>query len=199
MSITTKVVRRARKKGVVVLSRRQWGSRHGATYQKRRVLTRIGHWGKFRMKADTVAQHITVTRPSGDFAADCRTVEAIGMDRFGSGVSYNFLVDMTTGKVGVGQPLDSKGTHTINDKNVPGYSKDQNLVARAIAVIGMPETRLSDKAKKSIELLLEAMVEEGAITPTFDYKPHSFFAWKDCPCDPTRNAMPSIRQGVRAG
>jgi hypothetical protein len=199
MSITTKVVRRAREKGVKVLTRRQWGSTHALLYQKRRAWTRAGVWGRFRYMADTVVQHITVTTPSGSFAQDCRTVEAIGYARFKSGVSYNFLVDMTTGEIGVGQPLDSKGAHTVNDKFVTGYSHDQNLAARAIAVIGQPDTPLGDLAAKSIELLLEAMVEEGAITATFDYDPHSRFAWKDCPCDPTRDQMAAIRRGVRPG
>jgi hypothetical protein len=99
---------------------------------------------------------------------------------------------MRTGQVGVGQPLDAKGTHTVNDKNVSGFSKDQNLVARAIAVIGQPGDKLSDKAARSISHILAAMAEEGATTKNPDYLPHSFFAWKDCPCDATRNRMPTI-------
>jgi hypothetical protein len=195
-SITTRVVRRARKNGVTVLNRKQWGSKSWLTYQKRRALTRAGYYGPFRRKADTVVQHITVTMPSADFAANCRTVERIGNERFGCGVSYNFLVDMTTGKVAVGQPLDSKGVHTINDKGVPGYSFDQNLVARAIAVIGMPGTKLSAKAEASIVTLLGAMRDEGAITVGFDYVPHSLFAYKDCPCEHTRSRMNEIRSAV---
>ena len=196
LSPTVRVSRRLRKKGVTVLSRSQWGSRYGRVYHTRRLLTRAGRYGKFRTKADTVVQHITVTRPSGDFKADCRAVERIGYERFGSGVSYNWLVDMTTGYVAQGQPLDSKGTHTVNDKDVPGFSHNQNLVARAIAVVGMPNTPLSKRAERSIELLLESMVEEGAITQGFDYVPHSHFAWKDCPSDPTRNRMADIRATV---
>jgi hypothetical protein len=195
-SITTRVVRNARRNGVTVLNRKQWGSKYPDIYKARRRRTKSGEWGPFTYKADTVVQHITVTRPSGDFAADVRLVERIGVERFGSGVSYNFLVDMTTGKVAVGQPLDSKGTHTVNDKDVPGFSHDQNLVARAIAVIGMPGTKLSRKAEDAIVSLLSAMRDEGAITVGFDYVPHSMFAYKDCPCDATRNRMNEIRSAV---
>lgn len=194
---TQAVVVRARKRGLTVLTHRQWGSQATSVYATRRRRTAAGDWGKFKFKADTVAQHITVTEPSKDFRADVRTVERIGLERFGSGVSYNFVVDMTTGTVAVGQPLDSKGTHTVNDKNVPGYSKDQNLVARAIAVLGMPDDKLSAKAENAIVQLLAAMVEAGAITPGFDYVPHSLFAFKDCPCDATRNRMDEIRAAVR--
>lgn len=200
-TITQRVVRDARKRGVTVLTHRQWGSTARAVYSSRRKRTKANEWGPFTYKADTVVQHITVTPPpprdKGAFAAACRLVERIGMDRFGCGVSYNWLVDMRTGTVAVGQPLDSKGVHTINDKNVKGFSKDQNLVARAIAVVGMPGTPLSDTAAESIAKLLSAMVAQGAITEGFDYVPHSLFAFKDCPCDPTRNRMPAIRKAVR--
>ncbi|GAA5154836.1 hypothetical protein GCM10023340_39020 [Nocardioides marinquilinus] len=195
---TQRVIRAARRRGVTVYSRGQWGSRQGRVYADRRRDTARGRWGRFIQPADTVVQHITVTTPSGDVRADARTVEQIGMERFGSGVSYNWLVDMTTGEVCAGQPLDSKGTHTVNDKGVPGYSKDQNLVARAIAVIGQPGTRLSPRAEMAIGELLAAHVDAGAITPGFDYVPHSLFAAKDCPCDATRNRMAAIRDRVTA-
>lgn len=189
MTITQRVTRNARKRGVTVLSRKQWGSVAGRTYAARRLRP-------VKQPADTVVQHITVTKPSGNFAADCRTVERIGMERFRSGVSYNWLVDMRTGHVAQGQPLDAPGTHTVNDKQVPGFSRDQNYAARAIAVIGMPDTPLSERAQTAITRLLAAMVDEEAITPGFDYVPHSLFAWKDCPCDATRDRMPAIRAGV---
>lgn len=191
MTITQRVVRNARRRGVVVLSRRQWGSKLPHVYAWRRIFRRA------KSPADTIVQHITVTTPSGDFKADCRTVEAIGQSRFGSGVSYNWLVDMRTGHVAVGQPLDAKGTHTLNDKGVPGYSFDQNLVARAIAVIGQPGTPLSRDAKLAITRLIAAMMDEGAVTKDPDYDPHSKFAWKDCPCDATRDEMPDIIRGAK--
>lgn len=201
MTPTQQVVRAARARGLTVLTHRQWGSTAREIYKSRRRRTAAGDWGPFALKADTVVQHITVTFDdgvlTGDFKADCREVERIGLERFGSGVSYNFLVDMATGMVAVGQPLDAKGTHTVNDKGVPGYSHDQNLVARAIAVLGMPSDRLTPRAEWSITQLLAAMVEEEAVTRGFDYVPHSLFAAKDCPCDATRDRMPAIRLSVR--
>jgi hypothetical protein len=107
-------------------------------------------------------------------------------------VSYNWVVDMTTGMVAVGQPLDAKGTHTVNDKGVPGYEFDLNRYSRAIAVLGMPATKLSKGAERSIVKLLRSMRVEGAITRDFEYLPHSKFAAKDCPCDSTRDRMVAI-------
>lgn len=195
-TITSRVVRNARRRGVVVLNHKQWGSAHRALYAWRRF------YKPAKQPADTVVQHITVTLDhgplTGDFKADARTVERIGYERFGSGMSYNWLVDMETGMVAVGQPLDAKGTHTVNDKDVDGYSYDQNLVARAIAVLGVEDSKLSRKAERSIALLLAAMMDEGAVTRDPDYVPHSLFAWKDCPCDATRDRMPSILVTAKA-
>lgn len=189
-TITQRVVRNARKRGVKLYTRRQWRSLHPQVYAWRRIFRKVKPG-----PADTVVQHITVTRRS-DIKSDMRTLEKIGMERFGSGVSYNFAVDMVTGEVGLGQSLDAKGTHTLNDKGVPGYSFDQNHVARAIAVIGMPGDKLSRQAEWSIIALLAAMVEEGAVTQSFDYDPHSKFAYKDCPCSITRDRMPALRESA---
>lgn len=192
-TINQRVIARARTKyGLRVHTRAQWGSKYGAIYEQRRRLKPA------LQPADTVVQHITVTLDhgdlTGDFYADVRTVERIGYDRFGSGVSYNWVVDMTTGDIAEGQPLDAKGTHTVNNKDVPGYSYDQNYAARAIAVLGMPGDKLSAKAARSIAGIMAAMMDEKAITTHFDYVPHSLFAWKDCPVTETRNQMPAIRK-----
>lgn len=191
-TITDKVVANLRARGVKVYTRDQWGSKHGSVYATRREVKPA------KMPADTVFQHITVTLDtgplSGDFHRDCQTVERIGYERFGSGVSYNWLVDMTTGEVAVGQPLDAKGTHTVNDKGIKGLSYDQNYWARAIAVLGMENSKLTPIAADSISAILSVMMEEGVITKTFDYLPHSHVAYKDCPCDSTRNWMPAIRK-----
>jgi hypothetical protein len=210
-TISQRVIGRARRRGLVVLSRGEWGSTEEDVYARRR--REKPHSQLPGRPTDTVVQHITVTRPTrlGRLAAkvanlfrrdleafkvDCRAVERIGMQRFGSGVSYNWLVDMKHGFIAAGQPLDAKGTHTVNDKNVPGYSHDLNKVAIAIAVVGMPDTPLTATAKNAITQLVAAHIDEDAVTDTFDYDPHSKFAFKDCPCDPTRTQMPSIKAGA---
>jgi hypothetical protein len=186
-----RIRRDVRKAGFKMYSRRQWKAVYKDVYSYRR------NYRPVRIDpADTVVQHITVTRPSHnprDFKFDVRQVERIGFERFGAGISYNFLVDMTTGEIAEGMPLDAKGTHTVNDKGVENYSYDQNHAARAIAVVGMPDTELSADAAAAITVLLRAMVRHHAITEGFDYVPHSLFAAKDCPCDSVRKSMPAIR------
>ena len=191
-TITDKVVANLRARGFKVQTRDQWGSKQERVYAYRRLQKPA------KVPADTVFQHITVTLDtgplSGDFANDVRTVERIGYERFKSGISYNWVVDMATGEIAVGQPLDAKGTHTVNDKGVAGYSYDQNYWARAIAVLGMEKSVLSKKAAEAIAAIQAAMMEEGAITKTYDYVPHSLVAYKDCPCDSTRSQMSDIRK-----
>lgn len=193
LPLQLRVVRNARRRGVVVKRRKQWGTRFPDVY-----------WERFRerrvrvKKADTLWQHITVTFDSGklvgDFYEDMRTLERIGMERFGSGFSYNWGIDMKTGMVGEGQHLLAKGTHTVNDKGVAGYSYDQNHAGRAFAFIGMPGDKLSPKAIESAAQLFAAHMDEGALTQDPDYEPHSLVAAKDCPTNEVRNAMPKIRK-----
>ena len=195
LTITQKVIHDARRRGVIIYTRKQWGSKYQAIYAWRRVFKR--HKLLPKLPVDTVWQHITVTRPSGDFKADARIVEEIGYQRFKTGMSYNFLVDMSTGHVAAGMPLDAKGAHTLNDKKIPGYSYDQNAVSVAIAVVGMPDTPLSPNAKLAITRLIGAMIHVGVVTDEPDYNPHSMVAAKDCPCSATRNEMPDILKGAK--
>ena len=175
---------------VPVFSHKQWESEHEGLYLTRREI-RPAH-----QPADTVVQHITVTLDhgplAGDFIEDMKTLERIGWERFKTGISYNWVVDMTTGQIGQGAYLDAQGSHTINDKGVAGFSRNQNRMARAIAVLGMPKTPLSRLAEESIVDILVAMWRVGAITHSPDYLPHSHFAFKDCPCDATRDRMDNI-------
>jgi hypothetical protein len=175
---------------VPVLSHKQWEAKYEGVYLTRRETRHA------ISPADTVVQHITVTLDHGPlkgvFIEDVKTVEDIGWDRFRTGISYNWLVDMKTGMIAQGQYLDAAGSHTVNDTDVPGYSYNQNRMARAIAVLGMPNYKLSKAAEESIVDILVAMRRGGAITRTPDYVPHSLFAAKDCPCDATRDRMPAI-------
>ena len=199
MTLTARVIRNARKQGIIVYDRRQWGSNQLATYQWRRVNRR--HLQLPRKPTDTLVQHITVTRDDGplpgNFFEDMQEVERIGMERFGTGFPYNWGIDFRTGEVGLGQSLDAAGAHTINEKNVPGFSENMNYTAIAFAMIGMPGQRLSAKAAHSMSVLMAAHIEEGALTLRHDYVPHSMFAAKSCPTENVRRRMATIQGNGR--
>lgn len=189
-SITTRVIKNARKKGCKVYTRKGWWCPNPLVYAWRRKYR--SHNLIPKRPADTLWCHITVTRPVG-IRRDMQLLHRIGMDRFDSGVSYNFAVDMTTGAIGLGQALDAAGTHTLNDKDIPDYTYNQNYVSLAIAFIGMPGMKPSKKAITSYARLIAALVEEKALTNKFDFNPHSMVAYKDCPTQNVRDVMPAIR------
>lgn len=189
-SIEAKMVRELRQRGYRVLRRKDWGSQHRGVYQWRRVHRR------FVGPADYAFAHISVTRDTGDAKADARTIERIGMDRFGTGWSYNWGVHKSTKTIIVGQSHDAAGAHTLNDKKVPGFQPNLNYWGHAIAFIAMPDDEFDDWCEGAVAAIIAAEKKHGAMKPGADLHPHSKFAWKDCPCDGYRDAIPRIERAA---
>ncbi|HKY58320.1 MAG TPA: hypothetical protein VJL80_09805 [Aeromicrobium sp.] len=191
-----------RRRGVEVLTHDQWGSARRDLYVRR--LTSHPHGLLPSRPVDTLWNHITVTEDdgptSGEFKADCREVERIGYARFGSGVSYNVLVDRNAAKprVAIGQFLEAKGTHTVNNKGVDGYSYNQNKVALALAFVGVVGDRLNAAAVEACVQVNAALIEVGAMTDHYDNVPHSLVAAKDCPTDELRDRLADIKRRALA-
>lgn len=202
----TRVARNLRRRGLKVVGRKK-ALIFSSVYRQRRT-TRPHHiiWNGDRDRSDdrvdTIWAHITVTRANEVSMGSCmRTLHRIGMERFNSGISYNFLIHHRTGEIGLGQHLDAKGTHTIVHRDdLPDFSTDQNAVSLAIAFIGMPGMQVTKAAWEAYEYIIAALVEEGYLTTHFDNVPHSFavdgtsFA-KDCPTSIVRNQLPDLKQG----
>lgn len=192
-----------RRRGVEVLTHAEWGSLRASVYRQR--LITHPHGLLPGRPVDTLWNHITVTNDDGalvgDFKADCREVESIGYQRFGSGVSYNILVDRnaTKPRVALGQFLEAKGTHTVNDKDVAGYAYNQNLVALAVAWVGVPGNTLNEHAIEAMVQVRAALIEVGALTDDYDDVPHSLVAAKDCPTNELRNRLADLKaRGIAA-
>ena len=199
MSLTRRVVRRSRRNGVKVYTRAQWGSKYKSTYALRARTHR--HSLLPKSPSDTVVAHISVTNRTGftkkKFFADVRVVERIGYERFKSGISYNVLWCPRNGHIALGQPFATKGTHTVNDKKVPGFSRDQNAVAIAICMVGPVGIKPTPRALRKLAKFLAILERENVITGSYDFVPHSMFTWKDCPTDPFRNKMTWLRQRAK--
>lgn len=199
MGIERRILRTARRRGIPIKTRHQWGSKHRALYQWRRI--NRPHLLLPKNPADTLVQHITVTFDSGelvgDFKKDMQTIERIGYDRFKTGCSYNFGWDMQTGMIGFGMPVTAKGSHTQNDKGLQGFSFDQNGVALAVAAIGMPGNKPTVQALDYLSEFIAVLIEVGALTMDHDYMPHSAFTNKDCPTEAIRKAMPYINRRAK--
>ncbi|GAB3458687.1 N-acetylmuramoyl-L-alanine amidase [Actinophytocola sediminis] len=105
-----------------IISRARWGAR----YQR--------GFGPAPLPAQEVWLHHSVTgAPAADLALEAaamRTLEDIGQQRFGGGISYTFAV-MPSGRVYEGHGVDRQGAHTAN----------RNSIARAIVLIGNYDTQ----------------------------------------------------------
>lgn len=184
------VVTRLESMGRRVRTRSEWGTRYESLYQSRREDK------PFTLPADYLFAHISVTRDDGpstpEFDADMRELERIGYERFRSGISYNWAIDAITGEIGEGQPLDAKGTHTVNDKNVPGFPTNLNLYGHAVVMIGMPGVKPTVEFVKSFAAIRTAEIAEGVLVENAAIYPHSKFAAKECPTAAVIELLPNI-------
>lgn len=184
------VVARLQEAGFEVLTRKEWGTQHEALYQSRRKSRPC------QLPVEHFFAHVTVTPDSGeftgDFKKDVRLVESIGFQRFGTGISYTWIVDQRSGLIAQGHPLDAKGAHTLNDKNISGFPFDLNAEGHAIAWIAVPGDRPSQACRDSYSAIIAAEKEEGAAQREAKIYPHSKFAAKDCPLESLRRHLPDI-------
>lgn len=183
------VIRRLRGEGYEVRTRKQWGSAHADVYAYRLRTKPVD------FPVDHMFAHITVTSQNGDEGA--RQVEDIGMDRFGSGVSYQWLVDHETHAIYEGQPLAAKGTHTVNDKKVPGFPvppESLNYVGHAVAFMGVPGDEFCGECAELFAAIMAASKIEGVVREEARYLPHSMFAAKECPTEAIREMLPIIHR-----
>lgn len=185
--MSTEVLDRLQDMGMPVLSRRMWGSTHESLYASR-VKTHPA-----QKPARYGFSHISVTKDTGVFPADMRTLERIGYERFGSGISYTWVIDNETGMIGEGHDVRAKGTHTVNKKNVSGYPYDLNRYGHAVCLLGMPGEAATEKFQLSFAAILRAEMDTGWMMDSAPLYPHSMFAFKACPTDPITRVLPMIR------
>lgn len=106
---------------MIIVSRAAWGARYAPAYKNRAA----------RLPAARVWLHHSATvapdlvPPFDDDDAAVRTLERIGQDRFGWGISYTFAVT-PSGRVYEGHRVDGLGAHTAG----------QNSTSRAVCLVG---------------------------------------------------------------
>lgn len=184
------VISRLRKAGVEVHTRSEWGSpqQKAGAYRKRR---------RTHLMAEVTAKyhflHITVTSDTDTVqqgAAGARQIEHYGYSSPPM-VSYQDLIT-NEGRYFEGQNYRVKGTHTINDKNVPGFPHDLNAHGYALALMqnvgdAVTDIQVDVAAKVFAARELEGLVVRGA--PVY---PHRKFAYKSCPGDKAMERLDEI-------
>jgi hypothetical protein len=124
---------------VNIIERVTWGARYERGF------------GPAALPANEVWLHHSVTAmpPTNATVAlessAMRTLESIGEQRFGRGISYTFAV-MPSGRVYDGHGVDRVGAHTAN----------RNTIARAIVLVGNYDTeRVTNAQVRSVAALLQ--------------------------------------------
>lgn len=156
----------------LLIPRVRWGSSYDYGARHRAPLRSAP-----RAKVETCL-HTTVTiapdllPPYDDEHEAMRLLERIGVQRFGSGVSYNAVV-MPTGRAYEGQPLDNKSTHS--------EWTDWNYSRASIALCGdYSKDRPTEAMLLKVAEIQAAWMTEGVIT-TVVLRGHYEVSSKSCP------------------
>jgi hypothetical protein len=165
------------KVGFKHILRESWGSTHD--YKSDRTVNRPAKW---------FFLHISVTadpadNPDAEEAA-MRTVERIGIERFGTvGISYNEAA-MQSGRLYEGQPLTRRGAHTVNDENNPIFGNSSlNRDARALVIVQNVQDAVTDAQIDAAARWAGAVIRAGEAVPGAKWYGHRDVATKSCPGD----------------
>lgn len=132
---------------VHVIPRSEWGARHenGDVVNGRPVILRLPFSEWWLHHSVTIAPDLVP--PFDDEHRAMRTLEDIGEQRFGRGISYTWPI-MPTGNVYEGHSVDRRGAHTGG----------RNDIARAICFVGNYE--VTEPTPRQIESAAQLMVQE---------------------------------------
>lgn len=184
------VIARLTAAGVETYSRAEWGSVRPAAYAKRRE-THPMPTGP----APYHFLHITVT-PDTDTVLEgkngARKVESYGLSTPPM-VSYQGLTT-NEGKWFEGQSFGVKGTHTINDKNVPGFPHDLNRYGYAQAIMQNVGDEVTDVQVRTVAMAFAAAELDGFVKHGAPIYPHQKFAAKACPGPKAIARLPEIQR-----
>lgn len=134
--------------------------------------------------ADCHFLHITVTRDTDtvqEGMAGARQIETYGYSTPPM-VSYQGLVT-NEGRYFQGQDYGVKGTHTVNDRGVPGFPKDLNLRGYATALMQNVGDDVTDVQVDVLAMVFAAEELAGLVKRGAPIYPHRKFAAKSCPGD----------------
>lgn len=184
------VIARLKTAGVECYSRAEWGSARPAAYTKRRSTHPMPSG-----PAPYHFWHITVTADTDtvlEGKSGARKVESYGLSTPPM-VSYQGLVT-NEGKWFEGQNYGVKGTHTINDKDVPGFPHDLNKYGYALAIMQNVNDEVTDAQIRTCAMGFAAAELDGLVKRGAPIYPHRKFAWKDCPGDKAVARLPELQK-----
>lgn len=172
--------------GLDIVRREDWGS--ACSYLSSRPVTRPARW---------LFLHVSVTEHTGNEARDMRTIEAIGQQRFGIGMSYNAAA-FPSGRLYEGQPLCRRGAHTVNDLINPAFPEGSlNGLARALVLPQMDTDPVTDAQIDAAARWGAALIRAGEAKPGAVWFGHRDVTHKGCPGDPAYLRLPELNELTR--
>lgn len=175
------VIDMLREAGVECYTRSEWGSpeeARGSYDDRRRSHPMPSSPARYHFL------HITVTADTDepvDGKAGARAVERYGLSTPPM-VSYQDLVT-NEGRYFEGQSYGVRGTHTLNDKKVPGFPENLNYYGYATAIMQNVGDEVTDKQVVVIAMIFAAREIKGLVVRGAPVYPHRMFDWKECPGD----------------
>ena len=166
-----------------IISRAEWKARHDNGF------------GSRRLPATEVWLHHSVTiapdliPPFDDDYAAIRTLEQIGENRFGKGISYTWLVT-PAGLIFEGHSVDRVGSHTAN----------HNTVACGLCLVGSYDTAEPTRAQlRAAAWLLQHARDWGWIDAARLDGGHRDLKATSCPGQHAYDAIPTINELAAGG
>jgi hypothetical protein len=173
------VMNMLRDAGVEVFTRKEWGTRYEHEYEERKRSHPMPS-----APAPYHFLHITVTSDTDTVKQGkegARQIEGYGLSTPPM-VSYQDMIT-NEGKYFQGQNYGTKGTHTVNDKDVPGYPHDLNLMGYALAIMQNVGDEVTDEQVELAAQVFAARELSGWVRRGAPIYPHRKFAYKLCPGD----------------
>ena len=184
------VIKMLRAAGVECWSRLDWGTRYEHEY-----VERMDTHPMPPAPAPYHFFHITVTEDTDSVKqgkAGARQIEGYGLSTPPM-VSYQDMIT-NEGKYFQGQNYGTKGTHTVNDRDVPGYPEDLNLMGYALAIMQDVEDEVTDEQVELAAMVFAARELSGWVRKFAPILPHRKFAYKSCPGDKAVARLPEIQR-----
>jgi len=141
--------------------------------------------------------HCTVTiapdllPPYDDETKAMRTLERIGVERFGSGVSYAFVI-MPTGRIYEGMPANTKQTQS-------GHNVTANYLEYGVAFCGDYEADPAPEPMLRAASRLQAALLEAKLITVAGFSWHAQVAAKACPGRYVISRVPDMERWARSG
>jgi len=139
--------------------------------------------------------HISVTTDTDtvkEGAAGAQQIERYGYS-IPPMVSYQDLVT-NEAKYFQGQDYGTKGTHTMNDKNLAGFSENLNYDGYACALMQNVQDAVTDDQVVLVAWIFAVREYVGFVKVGAPVYPHRKFAYKSCPGDRAMDRLPDIEK-----